>query len=68
MEEAFAQLDKLREKLPSMKLEENLERGAAIIALAATPVLFYYFFPRLYALVWLYSRRSYIVRHSRRGE
>ena len=67
VEEAFAQLDELREKLPSMKLEENLKRGAAILALAATPALFYYFFPRLYALVWLHNRRSYVVRHSRRG-
>ena len=67
LDEAYQQLSVMYEKLPSVKLRENLERGAVILALAATPALFYYFFPRLYALVWLYNRRSYIVRHNKKA-
>lgn len=66
VEEAYAQLSEMYGRLPSVKLRENLERGVVILALAAAPVLFYYFFPRLYAFVWLYNRRSYVVRQSRR--
>jgi hypothetical protein len=67
LDEAYQQLSEMYEKLPSVKLRENLERGAVILALAATQALFYHFFPRLYALVWLYNRRSYIVRQNKKA-
>lgn len=64
--EAYTQLSQMSQELPSFKLAQNMQRGVLVSVLAAAPILFYYFFPRLYALIWLHNRRTYIVKYSKR--
>lgn len=62
------QLRELASQLPTFRLHKWLQIGVSVTALLAIPPLFYYFFPRAYALVWAYSRRNWLVRRvSRRG-
>jgi len=55
-------------QLPYYRLARWVGLGASVAALAAAPPLFYYLFPRLYALAWAYARRRWLVRRvGRRG-
>lgn len=62
------QLVRLEEQLPAYRLQRWLRMGAMVAALLAAPPLFYYFFPRLYALIWAYARRNWIAKAVRRSD
>lgn len=62
------QLRELDSQLPTIRLYRWLRIGTSVAALLMIPPLFYYFFPRAYALVWAYSKRNWLVREvSKRG-
>jgi len=63
--EAAGQLEALEQQLPRIRAARWVSLGVTAAALAAVPPLFYYFFPRLYALAWARARRRWLVR--RRG-
>ncbi len=67
VEEAFSRLEAMHSQLPQHRLRRWVNLGITIAALAASPLLFYYLFPRLYALIWAYMRRNWIVRRVKNG-
>lgn len=60
--EAERQLEALEQQLPQIRAARWTSLGVTVAALAAIPPLFYYFFPRLYALAWARVRRRWLVR------
>ena len=60
--EAAGQLEALEQQLPRIRAARWASLGVTVAALAAVPPLFYYFFPRLYALAWARARRRWLVR------
>jgi uncharacterized protein YoaH (UPF0181 family) len=60
--EAVRQLESLEQQLPRIRAARWASLGLTVAALAAVPPLFYYFFPRLYALAWAYARGRWLVR------
>ena len=64
--EALAQLQQLHAQLPQYRLAKWVSAGLQLALLAALPPLFYYFFPRVYALAWAYARRKWIARRVNR--
>lgn len=60
--EALQQLEYLHDQLPQYKLHKLLFLGAQLATFFSIPLLFYYFFPRVYALAWAYVRRDWTVK------
>lgn len=60
-------LVELEQQLPTFRFQKWLRVGATVAALLAVPPLFYYFFPRLYALAWAYARRDWVVKEVKRS-
>lgn len=61
-------LRELESRLPIFRFQKWLQVGTTVALLLAIPPLFYYFFPRVYALVWAYSRKDWVVKEvSKRG-
>jgi hypothetical protein len=60
--EAARQLESLEQQLPRIRAARWAGLGFTVAGLAAVPPLFYYFFPRLYALAWARARRRWLVR------
>ncbi|MCX8181411.1 MAG: hypothetical protein N3E41_08590 [Thermofilaceae archaeon] len=56
------QLTELKRELPTFKFWKWLDVGSRVAILLAIPPAFYYFFPRLYALAWAYSRRNWLAK------
>lgn len=63
--QVLSQLRELDSQLPSLRLQRWLRVGATVAGLLAIPPLFYYLFPRAYALAWAYSRRNWVVKKVR---
>ena len=61
----LVQLQQLSAQLPQYRLVKWVSVILQIAVLAALPPLFYYFFPRVYALAWAYARRKWIARRVR---
>lgn len=62
MIQVLGQLRELDSHLPSVRFQRWLRVGMTVAGLLVLPPLFYYVFPRVYALTWAYTRRSWIVR------
>lgn len=68
MDQVFSELKELESQLAFFRLQKWLRLGATVAALLAIPPLFYFLFPRAYALVWAFSRRNWIMKEVvRRG-
>ncbi|MEM0267094.1 MAG: hypothetical protein QXV98_00590 [Thermofilaceae archaeon] len=62
IQQVTSQLREYEQQLPSYRIGKWLRVGATTAILLAFPPLFYYFFPRAYALAWAYSRRKWLVK------
>ncbi|MEM0024624.1 MAG: hypothetical protein QXF90_08155 [Thermofilaceae archaeon] len=62
IERLLRELREAEQQLPRYRLQKWLQVGVRVVALLAIPPLFYYFFPRLYALAWAYSRRGWVLK------
>lgn len=62
VQKVIQELREYERELPDFLFQKWLRTGATVTALLVTPPLFYYFFPRVYALAWAYTRRRWIVR------
>lgn len=62
MTRVLSELRELDAQLPSVRFQRWLRVGVTVAGLLAIPPLFYYLFPRAYALAWAYSRRNWVVK------
>ncbi|MEZ0345668.1 MAG: hypothetical protein ABWK01_03880 [Infirmifilum sp.] len=62
------QLYNLEAQLPSYRLQKWLYIGLTLAVLLSIPPLFYYYFPRLYALAWAYSRKDWLLKEVKKRD
>ncbi len=62
LDEVIPELDSIHDSMGSILFIRNIRRIVVVVSLALVPVLFYFFFPRLYLYVWYYLHRRWLLK------